>query len=209
MRIMNLVRQPAAVYTSNVYLLLGDWSALSDVNTLVDVGNDPSVLEHLLACPTGVGKKAVEQVIFTHSHFDHTALLPQVRRLYAPVVYAFSSSIGADVVMSDGQEIKCGDSLLQVIHAPGHSDDSVCLYCAERGILFSGDAPLAIRSADQAYDQFFVAALERLAAQEIDIVYPGHGEPLTGTIHLMLQESLRNVRLARTPSNELQSKNYF
>jgi len=32
---------------------------------------------------------------------------------------------------------------LVVIHAPGHSPGSVCLYCAELGVVFSGDILLA------------------------------------------------------------------
>ena len=86
MRIINLINRTSMIYSSNVYLILGDWSAIEDINTLIDVGADPSVIEKINQSPTGVGKKPVEQVIFTHSHFDHTALLPTIRAQYQPIV---------------------------------------------------------------------------------------------------------------------------
>ncbi|MBW2031379.1 MAG: hypothetical protein JRJ31_20155 [Deltaproteobacteria bacterium] len=46
MRIVNLTSD-SNTYTSNVYLLLGDWRAMDDVNTLVDVGRDQGVTEKM------------------------------------------------------------------------------------------------------------------------------------------------------------------
>ena len=71
MKIINLTEN-STVYTSNVYLVLGSWNSLSDVNTLFDVGRDPNILEILNNTSTGFGKKRVEQVVLTHSHYDHT-----------------------------------------------------------------------------------------------------------------------------------------
>ena len=51
-------------YTCNVYLVLGSWSGLGDMNTLVDVGQDPVVLAAVEHAPDGGwGKTRVEQVI--------------------------------------------------------------------------------------------------------------------------------------------------
>ena len=30
------------VYTSNAYIVTGDWKRIEDINTLIDVGSDPS-----------------------------------------------------------------------------------------------------------------------------------------------------------------------
>lgn len=200
MRIMNLTDAHSKVYTSNVYLILGDWSGLDDVNTLVDVGNDPHIFERLLQAPTGVGKRAIDQVIFTHSHFDHTALLPQVRERYDPRVYAFSPFAGADNVLRDGDTLKCGDRWFQVIHTPGHSDDSILLYCQAEGVLFAGDTPLVIRSQDSSYDARFIQILEDLAKKDIRTIYFGHGAPLTGGASEAIQDSLKNVRAGQAHS---------
>ena len=197
MRISNLIQSKSMVYSSNVYLVLGDWSAIDDVNTLIDVGNDPVVLDQIAHAPTGVGKKSIEQVIFTHGHFDHTALLPQIRQRYQPVVYAYSAFIGADEVLRDGQVLHCGDRYFEVIYTPGHSDDSICLYCQTDGALFVGDTPVIIRSTDGTHEDRFVAALERLCRLDVRTIYFGHGEPLTDNPRNALLSSLRNVRIAR------------
>ena len=77
------------VYTSNVYYVTGDWKSIGDVNTLIDVGADPSLIAVLDEFSGGVGKKKVEQVILTHCHSDHTAMLSHVKRKYDPVARAF------------------------------------------------------------------------------------------------------------------------
>ena len=197
MRISNLIQGKSMIYSSNVYLVLGDWSAIDDVNTLIDVGNDPGILERLTVAPTGVGKRSIEQVVITHGHFDHTALLPKIREVYQPVVYAHSAFVGADVVVKDGQVLHCGDRFFEVIYTPGHSDDSICLYCQTDGALFVGDTPVVIRSTDGTYEDRFVAALERLCRLDVRTIYFGPGDPLTINTHATLLDSLRNVRIAR------------
>jgi glyoxylase-like metal-dependent hydrolase (beta-lactamase superfamily II) len=196
MQIMNLTDPRGMVYSSNVYLIHGDWNAIEDVNCLVDVGNDASVIGQIRKMPAGIGKKAIEQVILTHSHFDHVALLPKIREIFNPVVYAYSAFAGADVVLQDGQKLHCGDRELEVIYTPGHSDDSICLYCEADGALFVGDTPVIIWSAEGSYDERFVRALARLCERDVRAIYFGHGNPVTEDAQTVLLESLKNVRQA-------------
>lgn len=197
MRIFNLIQPHSQIYSSNVHLILGHWSAIDDVNTLIDVGNDAAVIDQIARAPTGVGKKPIEQVLITHGHFDHTALLPQIRQHYQPVIHAHSAFVGADQLLRDGQVVRCGDRYFEVIHTPGHSDDSICLYCQTDGVLFVGDTPVVIRSTSGTHEDRFVAALERLCQLDVRTIYFGHGEPLTESARATLHNSLRNVRVAR------------
>ena len=196
MRIINLTDRRSMIYSSNVYLVLGDWSAIEDVNTLVDVGNDPAIMGRIGLAPTGVGKKAVEQVILTHGHFDHSALLPTIRESFAPRVHAHSAFAGADIIARDGQTLRCGDRLFKVIYTPGHSDDSICLYCAGDGVLFAGDTPVLIHSTDGSYEGRFVQSLEKLCQLDVKTIYFGHGDPVTEGGQRLLIESLENVKRA-------------
>ena len=95
MRIENLTAN-SKYYTSYVYLVLGDWNALEDVNTLIDVGRDPSLVQMIKERYTGVGKKPIDQVILTHGHYDHTGMLDEVRAAFNPVVWAYKSFRQAD-----------------------------------------------------------------------------------------------------------------
>jgi glyoxylase-like metal-dependent hydrolase (beta-lactamase superfamily II) len=191
MRIVTL-ENSRQVYTSQVYLVLGGTSRLEDVNTLVDVGQDPAILASIERAPTGVGKWPVEQVVLTHSHSDHCALPPRVREAFGPKVFAFSPSIdGVDALLSDGDAIKMGDDVFEVIHTPGHSSDSICLYNEAEGIVFAGDSPLLITSPAGTYEAGFLSALDKLCARDVRRIYFGHGAPLTERCNERLRESLK------------------
>jgi glyoxylase-like metal-dependent hydrolase (beta-lactamase superfamily II) len=193
MRIVTL-ENSGEVYSSQVYLVLGDSSRLEDVNTLVDVGQDPAILASIERAPTGVGKWPVEQVVLTHNHSDHTALLPQVREAFHPKVFAFSPNTdGVDCLVRDGDTIKMGDAYFEVIHTPGHSSDSICLYNRTEGVLFAGDTPVVNASATGTYEPEFLAALEKVCVRDVRVIYFGHGPPLTENCNERLRESLAMV----------------
>jgi glyoxylase-like metal-dependent hydrolase (beta-lactamase superfamily II) len=197
MRIL-ILENSGRIYTSEVYLVLGDTSRLEDVNTLVDVGQDPAILAGIERAPTGVGKWPVEQVVLTHGHYDHCVLLPQIRDVFHPKVFAFSPNIdGVDGLLHDGDTLKMGDAYFEIIHTPGHSSDSVCLYNQAEGVLFAGDSPLVINSPDGTYEAGFLAALEKICARDVRSIYFGHGPPLTENCNQRLRESLRMT--ARAP----------
>ena len=194
MKIQNLTEN-STIYTSNVYLITGTWNAISDVNTLIDVGRDPDVIDKINNASTGVGKQRVEQVILTHNHYDHASMLPQIKRIFKPVVRAFSRSLkGVDCFIKDGDILKLGDRSFEAIHSPGHSSDSICLYCEEEGVLFAGDTPVIIRSTNGFYEDAFVMVIEKLCHRDISSIYFGHGAPMLMKCNLQIQEGLKNIR---------------
>lgn len=197
MRVTRFQKNPK-VYSCNVYYIRGDWNAISDVNTLIDTGTDDHVLSELQRfSSTGVGKRKVEQVILTHEHFDHTGGLKHVIAEYSPTVYAYSKIPGVDVKVRDTMKIKVGDRICEIIHTPGHSNDSICIYCPEEQVLFSGDMLLNIRSPESAYTRSYLQSLERISRLRIKTIYSGHDDPITENISEMLRYSLKNVKSAR------------
>jgi glyoxylase-like metal-dependent hydrolase (beta-lactamase superfamily II) len=183
------------VYTSNVYLLLGEWKRIEDLNTLIDVGSDPSIIETLDATATGIGKNKIDQVILTHGHSDHTAILPLIIEAYHPTVMAFSHYMdGVDRVLRNGDIIRCGDTLMEVIHTPCHTEDSICLYDPDTGALFVGDTPVIVSSTDSTYESRFYEAMKAICNRKVKTIYFGHGEPLRHHVRERLLDSLRNIR---------------
>jgi len=76
----------------------------------VDAGQDPAILDSIARTSTGIGKWPVEQVVLTHDHSDHSALLPLIREKFNPRVLAFSPNVaGPHVLLRDGDAIKMGD----------------------------------------------------------------------------------------------------
>ena len=191
MRIVTL-ENSGEIYTCEVYLVLGGRSRIDDINTLVDVGQDPAIFASIERAPTGVGKWPVEQVVLTHCHSDHSALLPRIREAFHPKVFAYSPNTeGVDHLLRDGDSIKMGDEYFEVIHTPGHSSDSICLYNRTEGVLFAGDTPVIIASPGGTYEAGFLEALEKVCARDVRAIYFGHGPPLMERCNERLRESQR------------------
>lgn len=202
MKVLNLTSN-SKIYTSNAYLITGDWNSIEDVNTLIDVGRDPLAIDVIYNAPTGVGKKRIEQVILTHSHYDHASLLPKIVELFNPKVHAYSEALeNVTHRLKGGEVLKVGDKIFDVIYSPGHSNDSVCLYCEEEKVLFAGDTPVVISSADCSYDASFITALETLCRKDVNTIYFGHGPPVYKGGNKLLRTSLSNVRKGRFKRNE-------
>jgi glyoxylase-like metal-dependent hydrolase (beta-lactamase superfamily II) len=175
MRIMNLT-EDSKIYTSNVFFILGEWNTLDDVNTLVDVGSDTMVIHKLQEMNTGLGKRKVDQVIITHSHSDHTSILPAIIDAFNPKVYGFNVHLkGITHPLHDGEMLRIGEKMFEVIHISTHSYDSICLFNEEDGVLFSGDTNFPLEFENQMLKDENAYALSRLHGKEIRKIYPGHG----------------------------------
>lgn len=194
MKIINLTKH-SRMYTGNVYLIHGTWNGMEDINTLVDVGRDPSIIKKIQKAPVGVGKRKVEQVVLTHSHYDHAGLLPQIRKVFNPAVYAFSASLkGVNHLLKDRDALNLGDCTFEVIHTPGHSTDSICLYGEAEGALFAGDVPVVIHWAGGSYQEGFVRSMEKLCRRDVRAIYPGHGDPILENCNVLIRNTLKNIR---------------
>jgi hydroxyacylglutathione hydrolase len=98
----------------------------------------------------------IKSVINTHIHFDHTLGNPFVGRLN-PIkahklenkpLYRLTNTLISSVIagkkpkktyftLADGDEIALGGTMIRILHTPGHSPGSICLYW--NGNLISGD----------------------------------------------------------------------
>jgi glyoxylase-like metal-dependent hydrolase (beta-lactamase superfamily II) len=84
------------------------------------------------------------------------------------------------VELAEGGVVRFGDTRLEVLHTPGHTEGSVCLVAADDGILFSGDTLFAggwgrvdLPGGDP---DAMVDSLARLSRQSGSLrVVPGHG----------------------------------
>jgi len=177
MKIFNLT-DDSKVYTSNVYLAMGEWNTVDDMTTLIDVGYDSQIINKINNRNMGLGKRKIDQVILTHSHSDHTALLPVIKEIFNPKIYAFNSHLkGVDQILKDGDYLRIGDQYFEVFHITAHSYDSICLLCEHEGILFAGDTNFPIDFENPVLKDENAYTLARLRGKNIKIVYNGHGQP--------------------------------
>jgi glyoxylase-like metal-dependent hydrolase (beta-lactamase superfamily II) len=175
MKIWNLT-EDSKIYTSNVFLVLGTWNTIEDLNTLIDVGADDLIIDKIQNINTGLGKNKIDQVILTHSHSDHAALLSLIKRTFNPRICAFNSHLkGIDQILRDGDKIKIGEQQFEIFHITAHSYDSICLYCETEGILFAGDTSFPIEFENDVLFKENSETLSRLQGKKINIIYSGHG----------------------------------
>jgi len=192
MKIIPLINNKIT-YSCNSYLILGDWNRIDDLNTIIDPGTDDFVLNEIARLSTGFGKVPVAQVILTHNHFDHAGAVKAIKERYNARVLAFSDGPGVDEILSDGQFIKAGDDILEVLHTPGHSSDSICLYAPSEKALFAGDTQVRVRWPGDAYSPEYVEALFKIACRDIQKIYSGHDEPITSECQEIILLTLRNI----------------
>jgi len=177
----------------------GGGSGTDEINVWI-VGDDEEVIVIDPGRDTAgvldvVGDREVLAVICTHGHADHVAaaielaerdeapvaLHPKDRNLWREAYPADD----ADIEMEDGGIFEVGDVRLEVIHAPGHSGGSVCLYCEDLGVVFTGHVVAA--EGPVAHDgEFpdFASQLPAIGEHPLILpsdtrVLPGHGQETT------------------------------
>jgi glyoxylase-like metal-dependent hydrolase (beta-lactamase superfamily II) len=139
-----------------------------------------------------VGDRTLLAVVSTHAHNDHIGAAGAVAAAKnAPVYLHPDDRMLWDVVYPDaapgrdlehGQRITVAGTELQVIHTPGHSPGSVCLYAPALGTLFSGDTlfsggPGATGRSYSDFPTIIESITTRLLSLPADtVVNTGHGE---------------------------------
>ncbi len=145
----------------------------------------------------------LEQIVLTHSHIDHIGGLNKLveytsadvsvhenEAIYveegdkrATAAAVFSVQLQGTPITSKLREdviIKWDEFAFRVLHTPGHSCGSICLYEEKKQILFSGDTVFAHGSFGRTdlppggNGKDLVDSLKRLTDLNIDILAPGH-----------------------------------
>ncbi len=147
----------------------------------------------------------VKQIIITHAHIDHVGGAMKLKRLTgAPIFinqndYALvkmldvqagwvgmrpPGEVTIDHSIGEGDRVRAGGLTGSVLHTPGHTEGSICVYFPADKMLFAGDTLFAgsIGRTDLpggSYDKI-MASLHGpvLSLPDDTIVVPGHG-PLT------------------------------
>jgi glyoxylase-like metal-dependent hydrolase (beta-lactamase superfamily II) len=80
----------------------------------------------------------VKFAVASHEHFDHVSTLRELAdKVGAQVVAHADSPVDCDVRVVDKQELRLGGTGVRVLHVPGHTEDSICLYDGKE--VFTGD----------------------------------------------------------------------
>jgi glyoxylase-like metal-dependent hydrolase (beta-lactamase superfamily II) len=169
---------------------------ISDLKTIV--------LTHAHGDHTGNASELVKRSqarVFAHRddapYIDGTKAMPaasfisRVLNWLSDHVLFSRSPCKVDRVLEDGDRI---DALggMRVIHSPGHTPGSICLYQEQRRILFCGDVLFNMNPLTQKPGLRFPLpmvtidlnlareSVRKLAALPVETMFFGHGEPILG-----------------------------
>jgi len=205
---------------SNIYLVNGD--------TVIDTGtgfNFPLLKQMFKASKNDFEK--VKQIINTHSHFDHVGgngyfynatisihekgaeVLEKadVEKSCADFYDGKLNPRKVDKKLKDGDIIKLGNGFeFQVIHTPGHTDDSICLFDKKRKIAFTGDLIFADGLGSAKFinsdAELLKKSLEKISKLGVEQYLPGHGEVVEKMGSKRMQALMKEVDKIETADEE-------
>lgn len=140
-------------FAENPYLV---WCSDTMQAIIVDPGDEGDMLWQAIV-DAGVQLQAI---VLTHAHLDHVGAVTAIRERAHVPVYLHPADDGllamvgeqgrrfgmhiepvapAEHPLAHGDVIDVGNIALAVLHTPGHSPGSVCLYAADQKTLIAGD----------------------------------------------------------------------
>ncbi len=181
---------------SNTYLITGKR------NILIDPGHYHlfnRIKEELKKLALSISD--IDLVIFTHGHLDH---MEGIRAFQdTPAIYAIhkdewhiikkglsyhmgvfcSYDIKPHMLLQDG-DLVVGDKKFQIIHTPGHSPGSICIYWSDKRVLFTGDCVFeqGIGRTDLpgGDSEALRMSIRKISELDTHYVLPGHGDMVIG-----------------------------
>ena len=174
--------------------------------TLLDPGpDDDDHVRALLAAAPG----PIRRLIVTHTHKDHSPAVAAIRAAVGPVPVIGrvadhpewqDTDFAPDHVPADGERLQLGDGVtLRVLHTPGHASNHLCYLFEQERLLFTGDhlmqGSTVVINPPDGHMATYLASLERLLAEDIEWLAPGHGF-LIDAPHEVVRKTIAH-RLAR------------
>ena len=166
----------------------------------------------------------ITNVFLTHAHLDHVGGIAsltsgqrekveiychEVEKKYLelpdshyidPLMRSSLESISISKSFANKENFGFGDLNFEVIHTPGHTQGSICLYEPTKKWLFSGDCVFPQGSFGRvdfpgSDAEKMLSSLEILTSLEIESLFAGHMEPLITDAQESIKMSFRNAKL--------------
>lgn len=201
--------------SSNSYLILGE-----KLRVLIDSG----ISQHFNFLTKdlkdiGVDTRSLNMIINTHEHVDHFGANRYLQERIPILAHRYAAT---KIVSADDEVMLCrahgedptgyqvnmwlenlnvldlGDWFLKVLHTPGHTSGSLCIYEPRRKVLISGDTVFARGtisdiSSSGSYGEY-INSLARLNTMKIDLLLPGHGA-ISEDVEEDIEKAIENARM--------------
>lgn len=172
----------------------------SDHCVVIDPG--PALDAHIEAMMRAIGDMAVEAILVTHTHRDHSPASRTLALRTKAEIWgcAPAGTVKIDtnsVAMDESQDthycparVLKGDDVLdlrcctlKVFATPGHLANHLCYLWQEENALFSGDHIMGWATSvvipPDGHMASYMKSLERTLALNVSAIWPTHGQPIT------------------------------
>jgi hydroxyacylglutathione hydrolase len=190
----------------NIYLIDGE--------LLVDTGTGLMFADMKKEIESRYDYYKIKTIVNTHHHFDHTGGAPKFRnwlkaeilihmndKPYLEKGYTLAEQFNVvprvttvDRALKDGSVLKTKNFSFEVVHTPGHTPGSICLYDTDRRILISGDtlfeSSVGRTDLPGGDKQKMLESLEKLLNYNIHYLLPGHGPPKVGGVSFHIKQMI-------------------
>ena len=200
---------------TNTYLIEGDsGKLLFDTGWAGTLHDFCSVMGEL-----SIPVQSIDYILISHFHPDHMGIAQQIANMGPVIVVAdvqkdyihssdsiFEKETGTDFIPIEDTglvfvDIKDSRDFLarigisgQIMHTPGHSDDSISL-CLDNGTMFVGDLN-PLYELDLHKNTQIGNSWEKILALNPDVIYYGHAKPAClGENHSDISENKDNYKL--------------
>jgi glyoxylase-like metal-dependent hydrolase (beta-lactamase superfamily II) len=184
---------PGLGMDSNVFLVENGRETV-----IVDAGMDAPADYVMDALGKLLGAAKPKALVLTHRHIDHVGGAAAIARKYGcevmmhekdadAIIRGDRVSTGASMFGGSVEPLKVrklaeGDSIagMKIVHTPGHTIGSMCLYDSKSKSLISGDT--VFRDGVGRWDlptgsvKALHESVARLATMDVEGLYPGHGD---------------------------------
>jgi len=217
------------VFTSDLYAQVTAGVIVTPEGAiLVDSLPFPTETREMASFIPRVSPHGVRFVILTHYHADHaygSYFFPEAELISHQLCRQFLQERGFPAleeakgeeplleevklrlpdVTFEGEEmaVQIADQVIQLIWAPGHTEDLVMVYVEQDKVLFASDTMMPVPSIVDGKMDAFRRSLERIRELEIHNMVQGHGEViLVGEVSQAIDTSLRYLDTIEERVNE-------
>ena len=185
--------------STNCYLAIDDET---NKTIIIDPGDEADFIS------TSIIENKLDPVciVLTHGHYDHCLANLELKLNFNVPIYLHQQDLflynaansshdhfsktksfklpPIDNYLENDQIILFGNSSLKVLHTPGHTPGSVCLYCENSGsgekVVFTGDTLFSdsVGATDHKYsskNDLEISLKSLIKLPKNSLIYPGHG----------------------------------
>ena len=169
---------------------------------LVDTGFEETPVDYIFPLLRDLGRspEEIDFVVNTHRDSDHVQGNKVIKEKTKAKIAIHELDAEAvqvvDVKLKDGDYVELGDRKFEVIHTPGHTPGSICLYQKEKQLLIVGDALCGDRVNLIRMDkEIYINSIKKLLDLDVKLLIQTHPRKPLGK-GILVGEEPREMMLA-------------